>query len=124
MQKARLALLLAALAAFSACTATKNYQKDLDDANAKGKYKVRLTTDPEVVGQLQVREDHPAQPGPRRRSRAVAVSRLLPRPRGSDGSRHGPRPGGTVGEAYICGPTPLNPDGTPKALYDTPPQHP
>jgi len=32
--------------------------------------------------------------------------------------------GGKIGEAYICGPGPLNPDGTLKNQYDAPPQHP
>jgi hypothetical protein len=124
MKNARFALLLAAVAVFSACTATKNYQKDLDDANAKGNYKVRLTTDPEVVANCKyVNTIQPNQDpvGGVAQSQYPDYFRV-----------HGVMMGadtvlvkeGRYGEAYICGATPLNPDGTPKAVYDTPPQHP
>ena len=127
MQKNRLGFLLTALAvlaASAACSATKAYQKDLDDANATGKYKVRLTTDPELVGTCKfikaIDPNHDPVGG-------------IPKSEYPDYFRvHAVLAGadtvlvreGKIGEAYQCGPTLLNPDGTPKAVFDTPPQHP
>jgi len=123
MRKAQLWLFLAAFAAVPACTATKAYQKDLDDANTKGKYKVRLTTDPEVVANCKyVNTIQPNQDpvGGVAQSQYPDYFRVHAVLMGAD----------TVlvkearyGEAYICGATPLNADGTPK-VYDSPPQHP
>jgi len=119
-----MALLLAALAGVPACTATKAYQKDVDDANAKGKYKVRLTTDPEAVANCKfMKAIDPSQDpvGGVTRSQYPDYFRVHAVLMGADTVlvREG-----KFGEAYQCGPTPLNPDGTPKAVFDTPPQHP
>jgi hypothetical protein len=120
----RRALFVVAVTASLACASTKAYQKDVEDANTKGKYKVRLTTDPEVVASckyvntIQPNQDPVGDVTQAQYPEYFRVHAVL---MGAD----------TVlvreqkfGEAYICGATPLNPDGTPKAVYDTPPQHP
>ena len=129
MRKLRLPSLVAALiavavAATLACASTKAYQKDLEDANTKGKYKVRLTTDPDIVANCKyVNTIQPNQDpvGDIPQSQYPDYFRVHAVLMGAD----------TVlvkeqryGEAYICGATPLNPDGSPKTVYDTPAQHP
>ena len=124
MQKTRLVLLLAALTGVAACAASHAYQKDLDDANAKGQYKVRLTSDSESVGTCKfVKAIDPRQDpvGGVLSSQYPEYFRVHAVLMGADTVlvREG-----KVGEAYQCGPTPLNPDGTPKTAFDTPAQHP
>jgi hypothetical protein len=108
-----------------ACTQTKAYQKAVDDANTKGKYKVRLTTDPEsVVGVCKfvttIEPEHdivggvPSGSYPdyfRTQAVLAGADTVLVRE-------------GKLGEAYICGDSALNPDGTPTSHFDTPPQSP
>ncbi len=116
---------LAALPLLPGCTATKDYQKAIDDANTKGKYKVRLTTNPEsVVGVCKfvttIEPEHdvvggiPSSQYPdyfRVQAVLAGADTVLVRE-------------GKLGEAYICGPVALNPDGSPKTPFDTPAQHP
>ena len=115
---------LATLTTLAGCTSTKDYQKAVEDANSKGKYKVRLTTDSEVVGTCKfvttIEPEHdvvggiPASQYPdyfRVQAVMAGADTVLVRE-------------GKLGEAYICGPSALNPDGTPKTPFDTPPQHP
>ena len=124
MRKARLGFLAFSVLAVVACTASKAYQKDLDDANATGKYKVRLTTDPEVVGTCKFLKAIDPRQDPvggilqsqypdyfRVHAVLIGADTVLVRE-------------GKIGECYQCGPTLLNPDGSPKAVFDTPPQHP
>jgi hypothetical protein len=107
------------------CAQTQAAQQARTDAKTKGKYKVRLTTDAEsVVGvckfvmMIEPQQDpvgmvSEAQYPDYFRTEAVykGADTVLVR-------------GGKIGEAYICGPGPLNPDGTLKNQFDSPPQHP
>ena len=108
------------------CAQSQAYQKSVDDANTKGKYKVRLTTNAEPVeatcrfmGNIEPGQD-PIGGIPKDqyadyfRVHAVLMGADTVLVRGD----------GKVGEAYVCGPAPLNPDGTLRTTYDTPPQHP
>ena len=117
---------LSVLLAGVGCAQSKAYQKSVDDANNKGKYKVRLTTNSEsVVGTCKFMGN--IEPG----QDPVGG---IPKDQYADYFRvHGVllgadtvlvRGDGKVGEAYVCGPGPLNPDGTIRTSYDTPPQHP
>ncbi|HWZ86816.1 MAG TPA: hypothetical protein VN032_11475 [Thermoanaerobaculia bacterium] len=108
-----------------ACAQNQAMQQAREDAKTKGKYKVRLTTNPEsVVGICKfvmtiAPEQDPIGNIPTTeyadyfRTEAVykGADTVLVRE-------------GKVGEAYICGPAPLNPDGTLKTTFDTPAQHP
>lgn len=110
-----LALLMAAGLAV-ACAQVTEAQKGRDQAKATGKYKVKLTEDSEsVVGTCKFVTSINADfnfKGPQTqaglydyfREEAVYASAdtVLVR--------------GRVGEAYICGPGPLNPDGTLRTL--------
>ena len=121
---------MAAAACFAAwlgaagCAQSKAYQKSVDDANTKGKYKVRLTTNAEAVvgvckfmGNLEPEQD-PVGGIPKSsypdyfRFHAVMMGADTVLVRGD----------GKFGEAYVCGPAPLNPDGTLRQTYDSPPQ--
>jgi hypothetical protein len=107
----------------AACAQNQAAKQAWTDAQTKGQYKVRLTTNAEsVVGVCKfVMMIEPEQdpvgvvPEPKYaeyfRTWAVykGADTVLVR-------------GGKIGEAYICGPGPLNPDGTLKTAYDTPPQ--
>ena len=108
-----------------ACAQNQAAQQAWSDAKTKGKYKVRLTTNAEsVVGVCKfVMTIEPEQD-------PVGV---VPTTQYADYFReHAVYKGadtvlvrdGKIGEAYICGPGPLNPDGTLKTAFDTPPQHP
>ena len=114
-----LAVLLAAGTTIS-CAQVTEAQKGREQAKATGKYKVRLTEDPEsVVGTCKFVTSINADfnfKGPQTqaglydyfREEAVyaTADTVLVR--------------GRLGEAYICGPGPLNPDGTLRTL--PPPQ--
>ena len=114
-----LALVFAAGLA-AGCAQVSEAQKGRDQAKATGKYKVRLTEDSEsVVGTCKFVTSINADfnfKGPQTqaglydyfREEAVYASAdtVLVR--------------GRLGEAYICGPGPLNPDGTLRTL--PPPQ--
>ena len=107
------------------CAQTQAAQKARDDAKTKGKYKVRLTTNAEaVVGVCKfVAMIEPQQDpiGMIPESQYPDYFRIEAVYKGADTVLVR---GGKVGEAYICGPGPLNPDGTLKNQYDSPPQHP
>ncbi len=123
-KRSALAAALSLLLAGAGCTASKNYQKDVDDATSKGKYRVRLTTDPEVVGTCKfVKAIDPNQDpvGGVPKSDYPDYFRVHAVLMGADTVlvREG-----KFGEAYICGPAPLNPDGTLKTSFDAPAQHP
>ena len=112
-----LPLCIAALAATLSCANIKETDKAHEDARTKGKYHVRLTDkSDEVQGTCKfVRAIQPeydpvgkptnAQLPDYYREQAVyyGADTVLVR--------------STLAEAYICGPGPLNPDGTPKSLY-------
>ena len=122
----RLGLLAACVVVCVACAQNQAAKQAWIDAQTKGQYKVRLTTNAEsVVGVCKfVMMIEPEQdpvgvvPEPQYaeyfRTHAVykGADTVLVR-------------GGRIGEAYICGPGPLNPDGTLRTNFDTPPaQHP
>lgn len=117
---------LAAILGTAGCAQNQEYQKALDDANSTGKYKVRLTTDPEkVVGACRFMfniepEQDPVGAIPK--SQYADYFRVKAVMKGADTVLV--RGDGKFGEAYICGPGPLNPDGTLRKTYDTPPQNP
>lgn len=105
------ALVLASAAAFS-CAHSSEHDKAVADAEHIGKYKVRLTTEREqVLGTctfvIAIRPDldpikipsHDQLPDYYRVHAVLA---------GADTVVVSER----IGEAYICGPGPLNPDGT------------
>ncbi len=115
-----LLLLLPAAGLAAGCAQVSEAQKARDQARATGKYKVRLTEDSEsVVGTCQfvtsINADFNFE-GPQTqaglydyfREEAVYASADTVVIRGR------------LGEAYICGPGPLNPDGTLRVL--PPPQ--
>jgi hypothetical protein len=107
------------------CAQTQAAQQARTDAKTKGKYKVRLTTDAEsVVGVCKfVAMIEPQQDpvGMVSESQYPDYFRTEAVYKGADTVLVR---GGKIGEAYICGPGPLNPDGTLKNQYDSPPQHP
>jgi hypothetical protein len=122
---ASLLVLIAGVLIGVGCAQSQAHQKAVDDANTKGKYKVRLTTTPEsVVGTCKFianiePEQDPVGGIPKSsypdyfRVEAVLMGADTVLVRGD----------GKFGEAYVCGPSPLNPDGTPRSTYDSPPQH-
>ena len=105
------------------CAQSQAAQQAHTDAKTKGKYKVRLTTDAEsVVGTCKfVAMIEPAQDpiGGISESQYPDYFRTEAVYKGADTVLV--RGNGKVGEAYICGPAPLNPDGTPRDQYDQPP---
>ena len=105
------------------CAQTQAAQQARTDAKTKGKYKVRLTTDAEsVVGVCKfVAMIEPAQDpvGMVSEAQYPDYFRTEAVYKGADTVLVR---GGKIGEAYICGPGPLNPDGTLKNQYDSPPQ--
>ena len=124
--KAILALALPVLLAGWGCSQAKTYQRSVDQANATGKYKVRLTTNSEsVVGTCKfVANIEPDQDpvGDVSKDQYPDYFRVHAVLMGADTVLV--RGDGKIGEAYVCGPAPLNPDGTLRTTYDTPPQHP
>lgn len=115
------ASLVAGLSAIS-CANITEVDKAHEEARTKGKYHVRLTDkSDEVQGTckfirtIQPEYDPTGKPTNAQlpdyyREWAVyyGADTVLVR--------------GTLAEAYQCGPTPLNPDGTPKGLYGQNPQ--
>ncbi len=114
MKKIIPALGLAAILVMAACTNLKEADKAKEEAQTKGKYAVRLTEDGEKVQgtckfikNIEPQYDPVQIPAPSQlpdyyRTQAVLVGADTVLVRGN----------GKVGEAYICGPGPLNPDGT------------
>lgn len=113
-------LLAAAVALSFGCAHATEQQIAHDQAVTKGKYAVRLTEDSEsVVGTCKyvrsIQPDDDPVSIPRNsqlpdyyRTKAVLMGADTVVVRGR------------VGEAYICGSGPLNPDGTRKAPYGAP----
>jgi hypothetical protein len=96
-------------------------QQARQDASTTGKYKVELTTDAEKVQ------------GTCHYVQSIQPDLLPPRHRPTDGElpdyfrQEAAYLGadtvlvrGRVGEAYVCGPTPINPDGSARTLPGTP----
>ena len=104
------------------CAQTQAAQQARTDAKTKGKYKVRLTTNAEsVIGvcKFVVMIDPSQDPiGAIPETAYPDYFRTEAVYKGADTVLVR---GGKIGEAYICGPGPLNPDGTLKNQYDTPP---
>ena len=126
LNKRRIASTLAlAIMVCIGCAQSQAVQQARTDAKTKGKYKVRLTTNAEsVVGvcKFVVMIDPSQDPvGGIPESAYPDYFRIEAVYRGADTVLVR---GGKIGEAYICGPGPLNPDGTLKNQYDAPPQHP
>jgi hypothetical protein len=103
--------------ASAGCAHITEAEKARQQANAAGKYKVRLTQDAEgVQGTCQfLRSIEPDQdpinrPSPSQRDDWYRVEAVL---LGADTVLVRDR----SGEAYICGAGPLNPDGTARAAY-------
>ena len=121
-----LGLLLVCEVGLTACAQSQAAQKAHDDALQKGQYKVRLTTNAEsVVGTckflMMIEPDQdPVAPVPQ--SQRPQYFRVQAVSKGADTVLV--RGDGKVGEAYICGPGPLNPDGTLRSSYDSPPVKP
>jgi hypothetical protein len=108
------------------CAQSQAYQKTLDEANTKGKYKVRLTTNGESIagtckfmGNIEPGQDPVGGIPKDQYADYFRVHAVL---MGADTVVV--RAEGKLGEAYVCGPGPLNPDGTVRTSFDTPPQHP
>lgn len=114
MKKRTAAFGLVAVLVMAACTNLKEADKAREEASTKGKYAVRLTEDGEkvqglckFVKNIEPQYDPVQIPAPSQlpdyyRTQAVLVGADTVLVRGN----------GKVGEAYICGPSPLNPDGT------------
>ncbi len=104
------------------CAQSQAAQKANEDARTKGQYKVRLTTNGESVAgdckyvSLIQPDQDPVAPVPEPQLADYFRTQAVLKGADTVVVR------GRVGEAYICGPTPLNPDGTPRTQYDTPPQ--
>ena len=110
-----LAAMSSALALLAACTSIKEADKAREEASTRGKYAVRLTEDVEkvqgtckFVKNIEPQYDPVQIPAPSQlndyyRTEAVLAGADTVLIRGTQGR---------VGEAYICGPGPLNPDGT------------
>jgi len=115
------ASLVAGLSAIS-CAHITEIDKAHEEARTKGKYHVRLTDkSDEVQGTckfirtIQPEYDPTGKP----------TNAQLPDYYREWGVYYGADTvlvRGTLAEAYQCGPTPLNPDGTPKGLYGQNPQ--
>ena len=106
------ALAIAALA--SACTNLKETDKASEEASTKGKYAVTVTDNAEKVEgtckfikNLEPQYDPVLVPAPSQLSDWYRYHAVLA---GADTVLV--RVNGRLGEAYICGPGPLNPDGT------------
>lgn len=117
---------LSVLLAGIGCAQSQAYQKTLDDANTKGKYKVRLTTNGETIagtckfmGNIEPGQDPVGGIPKDQYADYFRVHAVL---MGADTVVV--KAEGKVGEAYVCGPAPLNPDGTVRTSFDTAPQHP
>ncbi len=98
----------------SGCANIKEADKAREDASTKGKYAVRLTEDTEkvqgtckFVKNLEPQYDPVQIPAPSQLSDYYRTQAVLV---GADTVLV--RANGRLGEAYICGPGPLNPDGT------------
>ncbi len=109
----RLAALAAALLA-AACTNIKEADKANQEASTKGKYAVTLTENAEKVQgtckfikNIEPKYDPVQEPAPSQLADYYKTHAVLA---GADTVLV--RGLGQLGEAYLCGPSPLNPDGT------------
>jgi len=114
------ALLAAAVAVSMGCAHATEHQIAVEQATTKGKYAVRLTEDSEsVVGtckyvhSIQPDDDPVTIPPNSQLPDYYRVKAVL---MGADTVVVR----GRTGEAYICGSSPLNPDGTRKGAYGAP----
>jgi hypothetical protein len=108
-------LILAGIVA--ACAQITEAEKNRQLAKASGKYKVKLTDDAETVQgtckflkYIEPAYDPVMAPTKAEFEDYLRVEAVL---LGADTVLVRLK----VGEAYLCGPTPLNPDGTPKGAY-------
>ena len=116
-----LALVLVALA----CAQNQAAKQAWTDAQTKGKYKVRLTTNAEsVVGVCKFVMTIEPEQDPVGSIPATQYADYFRTEAVYKGADTVLVREGKIGEAYICGPGPLNPDGTLKTAFDTPAQHP
>ena len=111
----RLALLIASLTLIAGCASVNEAKNNHEMARTKGKYKVQLTSDLEdVPGRCKyvhalVADDQPTfRPSDAELPDWFRTEAVY---RGADTVVVR----GRIGEAYICGPGPLNPDGTLRA---------
>lgn len=111
--RSRLPALAAALLAAS-CTNIKEADKAHEDAATKGKYAVTLTENAEKVQgtckfirNIEPKYDPVQEPAPSQLADYYRTQAVLA---GADTVLV--RANGQLGEAYVCGPSPLNPDGT------------
>ena len=119
------ALAACVVLAIVGCAHITEAEKAREEANATGKYKVRLTDDAEYVqGMCKfvhsiIPDMDPLQsPTKAQVDDYYRVEGVL---MGADTVLVSSRTTGAyrTGEAYLCGPTPLNPDGSPRAPYAT-----
>lgn len=105
-------LLLTTILAATGCANMTEAQKQHDLARTQGQFKVRLTNDVEgVAGRCRfvrnlVPDDEPS---------GIPTDAQLPEYFRTEAVYNGADTvvvRGRIGEAYICGPGPLNPDGT------------
>jgi len=122
---------VATLLWMAACANLKEADKAKEEASTKGKYAVRLTEDAEkvqgtckFVKNIEPQYDPVMVPAPSQVPDYFRTQAVLA---GADTVLV--RADGKLGEAYICGPSPLNPDGTrregfapPSAPEAAPPQ--
>ncbi len=108
------AVALAASLAASACTNLKEADKAREEASTKGKYAVQITENAErvegtckFIKNIEPQYDPVMIPAPSQLSDYYKTQAVLA---GADTVLV--RVNARFGEAYICGPGPLNPDGT------------
>jgi hypothetical protein len=113
----RAAAVLTLLLGFLACASLTEADKNREQAKRAGKYKVRLTEDAEsvqgtckFVRTIVPDMDPILAPSKGQLDDYYRVEGVL---MGADTVLVN----GRTGEAYLCGPTPLNPDGSPRAAY-------
>jgi hypothetical protein len=112
--KMRFGLRLALVLVATACTNLKEADKAREEASTKGKYAVQVTDNAEKVEgtckfikNIEPQYDPVQQPAPSQLSDYYRTQAVLA---GADTVLV--RVNGRLGEAYICGSGPLNPDGT------------
>jgi hypothetical protein len=98
----------------AACTNIKEHDKANQEASTRGKYAVTLTENAEKVQgtckfikNIEPKYDPVQEPAPSQLSDYYRTHAVLA---GADTVLV--RGQGQIGEAYLCGPSPLNPDGT------------
>lgn len=124
VRKPHLASIATLLLGFLACAHLTEADKAREQAKRSGKYKVRLTEDAEsvqgtckFVRHIVPDMDPILAPSKSQLDDYYRVEGVL---LGADTVLVN----GRTGEAYVCGKTPLNPDGTPRSAYApvTPPK--